>query len=240
MRLKITAALIGCIGLPMIWMGAELALVGGTPYYLLAGILMSLSAVELWRAQRRGFFLYAALLLFTLAWAVFEAGTDFWLVGSRIWLIGLISLWLCTPGIRRQLWSDGSKAAPKLLHLRTVQICAVASVVLLGLMTINLLDRAVLPIEEISKGPTQNSSDWNAYGANNAGTRFVPHKQINLENVGQLTQAWQADTSRVGRFSGTPIQIDDARKWPVAIKSYLQIFQNRVLMVPILNLILYK
>ena len=213
MRIKITAVLIGCIGLPMIWMGAELALVGGTPYYLLAGMLMSLSAVELWRAQRRGFFLYAALLLFTLAWAVFEAGTDFWLVGSRIWLIGIISLWLCTPGIRRQLWSDGSdgsNAAPKLLHLRTVQICAVASVVVLGLMTFNLLDRAVLPIEEISKGPSQNSSDWKAYGASNAGTRFVPHKQINRENVGQLVQVWQADTSRVGRFSGTPIQIDDA------------------------------
>ena len=102
--LRITATVIGIIGLPMIWFGAELALVGGTPYYLCAGILMSLSAVELWRARSRGFFLFTAALLLTLAWAVYEAGTEFWLVGSRIWLIGLLWLWLCTPFIRRRLW----------------------------------------------------------------------------------------------------------------------------------------
>ena len=48
-RLRTTAIAIGAIGLPMTWLGAELALVGGTPYYVCAGILMSLSAVELWR-----------------------------------------------------------------------------------------------------------------------------------------------------------------------------------------------
>ena len=53
--LRSTATVIGILGLPMIWMGAELAFMGGTPYYLVAGILMSLSAVELWRAERRGF-----------------------------------------------------------------------------------------------------------------------------------------------------------------------------------------
>ena len=58
--LKITAALIGIIGLPMTWLGAELAVMGGTPYYVVAGMLMSLSAVELWRARRRGFHLFAA------------------------------------------------------------------------------------------------------------------------------------------------------------------------------------
>ncbi len=42
--LGITATVIGIIGLPMIWLGGELALVGGTPYYLGTGILMSLSA----------------------------------------------------------------------------------------------------------------------------------------------------------------------------------------------------
>ncbi len=69
--LRITAALIGIIGLPMIWFGAELTFLGGTPYYAFAGILMSISAVELWRARSRGFFLFAAALLLTLAWAVY-------------------------------------------------------------------------------------------------------------------------------------------------------------------------
>ncbi len=204
--LRATAIVIGIIGLPMIWMGAELAFMGGTPYYLVAGILMSFSAFELWRAERRGFFLYAAALLLTLAWAVYEAGTDFWLVGSRIWLVGIFALRLCTPGIRRHLWSE---ELPKLFSMRTVQVCAAASVAVLSAMTFNLLSSDVLAVADTSYGPSQNTPDWQAYGASNAGTRYVPHAQINKTNIGELTQVWEADTGRVGRFSATPIQIDD-------------------------------
>ena len=204
--LKITAVVIGSIGLPMIWYGADLALMGGTPYYLVSGILMSLSAVELWRDRNRGFFLFAAALLLTLAWSVYEAGSEFWLVGSRIWIVGLLSLWLCTPVIRRGLWGDN---APTLFSMRTVQACAVASVAVLGAMTFNLLNSTVLSIPDVTYGPAQNASDWTAYGASNAGTRYAPHDQINKTNVSELTQVWQADTSRIGRFSGTPIQIGD-------------------------------
>ena len=203
---RITAVLIGAIGLPMIWNGAELAFMGGTPYYGIAGILLSISSVELWRGQSRGFFLYAGALLLTLAWAVYESGTEFWLVGSRIWLIGLISLWLCTPMIRRGLWGDDM---PRLFSMRTVQVCAAASAGVLLAMTFNLLSSDVLSIPDTRYGPAQNSADWEAYGGSNAGTRYAPHAQINKDNVGELTQVWQADTSRLGRFSATPIQIDD-------------------------------
>ena len=205
--LRTTATVIGIIALPMIWFGAELALLGGTPYYMSAGILMSLSAVELWRARSRGFFLFAAVLLLTLAWAVFEAGIEFWLVGSRIWLVGLLSLWLCTPIIRRRLWGDDM---PALFSMRTIQVCAASSAAVLLAMTFNLLSTPVLPIADVSYGPAQNPPGWGAYGASHAGTRYAPHAQINKTNVAELTLAWQADTGRIGRFSGTPIQIDDA------------------------------
>jgi len=206
LTLRITATLIGIIGLPMIWFGAELAFLGGTPYYVIAGILLSLSAVELWRAQRRGFFLFAAALLLTLAWAVYEAGTEFWLVGSRIWLVGLLSLWLCAPTIRRRLWGEDM---PALFSMRTVQVCAASSVAVLLAITFNLFSSSVLAIAEKSYGPAQNPADWLAYGGSKAGTRYAPHAQINKANVGKLTQVWQADTGIIGRFSGTPIQIDD-------------------------------
>ncbi|MFP6795731.1 MAG: PQQ-binding-like beta-propeller repeat protein [Pseudomonadales bacterium] len=204
--LRTSAIVIGVLGLSMVWMGAELALMNGTPYYFSAGILMSLSAVDLWRAERRGFFLFAAVLFLTLAWAVYEAGPDFWLVGSRIWLIGILALSLCTPGIRRQLWGGDM---PALFSIRTVQVCSAASFAVLLAMTFNLLSSDVRSIADTRYGPVQNSSDWEAYGASHAGTRYVPHAQINTANVGGLTRVWQADTNRVGRFSGTPIQIDD-------------------------------
>ena len=87
--LRSTAIVIGIVGLPMIWVGAELALMGGTPYYLAAGSLMTFSAMDLWRKQKRGFYVFMGVLLLTLVWAVYEAQFEFWLVGSRIWLIGL-------------------------------------------------------------------------------------------------------------------------------------------------------
>jgi len=204
--LRITAVLIGLIGLPMIWYGIELVLAGGTPYYAITGILMSLSAMELWRVSRRGWYLFASALLLTLAWAVYESGTEFWLVGSRIWLVGLLSLWLCTPMIRRPLWGGD---APRLLRMRTAQVCAAATVLVLGAMTANLLNTPVLAIADTKYGPAQNAPDWAAYGGSAAGTRYAPHAQITAENVGELTQVWQADTGQVGRFSATPIQIED-------------------------------
>lgn len=204
--LRVVAIAIGAIGLPMTWFGAELAFVGGTPYYVSAGILMLLSAVELWRERPRGFYLFSAVLLLTLAWAVYEAGAEFWLVGSRIWLVGVLWLLLCIPAMQRRLWSDD---APAPFRTRTLQVCAAASVLVLAAMTVNLVSDDVLPLQDVTYGPPQNSRDWDAYGASNAGTRYVPHARINTENVGDLTRAWQADTSRLGRFSGTPIQIDD-------------------------------
>ena len=204
--LRSTAIVIGIVGLPMIWVGAELALMGGTPYYLAAGSLMTFSAMDLWRKQKRGFYVFMGVLLLTLVWAVYEAQFEFWLVGSRIWLIGILALWLSMPAIRGQLWDDN---LPTLFSMRTMQICGIASLAVLSAMTLNLLSNDVLPFEDRQYESTQNSSDWEAYGASQAGTRYVPHTQINKENVAKLTRVWQADTNRVGRFSGTPIQIDD-------------------------------
>ncbi len=204
--LRTIAVVIGAIGLPMTWWGAELAFMGGTPYYVVAGLLMSLSAIELWRAQPRGFYLFSTVLLLTLAWAVYEAGTEFWLVGSRIWLVGILWLLLCTPFVRRRLWPDYTPAP---FRTRTLQVCGAASVLLLAAMTFNLISTDALPLDDVRYGPPQNSPDWDAYGASQAGTRYAPHAQINTENVGDLARAWHADTSQVGTFSGTPIQIDD-------------------------------
>ncbi|MEE2784118.1 MAG: PQQ-binding-like beta-propeller repeat protein [Pseudomonadota bacterium] len=205
--LRITAALIGLLGLTMLWQGLELALVGGTPYYAVAALLMSASAVQLLRLKRSGFYLFATTLLITLGWATYEAGTEFWLVGSRIWIVGLISLWLCLPINRRPLWQG--ETTP-LLKDRLVQVCAIASAAVLIAMTINLFNDPILDLPDQTYGAPQNEDTWSAYGGNAAGTRYAPHDQINLSNVNQLEKAWQADTRRIGQFSATPIQIDDA------------------------------
>jgi membrane-bound PQQ-dependent dehydrogenase (glucose/quinate/shikimate family) len=204
--LRVTAALIGILGLPMAWYGAQLAIAGGTPYYLSAGVLMAASAVALWRARSIGFFVFAAVLLLTLGWAVYEAGNSFWLVGSRIWLIGLLSIWLCTPVVRRQIWGDD---CPALFSLRTVQVGALASFATLAAMTVELVTDDVLEVPGDRQGTVLAPDEWRAYGSGRSGTRYAPHDQINATNVSDLEPAWEVNTGRIGRFSGTPIQVGD-------------------------------
>ncbi len=205
-HLRITAVVIGLLGLVMAVQGIDLLVAGGTPYYALAGVLMTASGVQLFRRQPSGFHIYAVVLLITLAWAVYEAGTDFWMVGSRIWLVGIFALRLCMPGIRRAVWEDEDRP---FVRAPLVMVCALASFAVLGSMTANLLLKPVLAIEDTVYGEPQNESDWTAYGGSQAGTRYAPHDAINRDNVAQLEQVWTADTGRVGRFSATPIQIED-------------------------------
>ena len=59
----VTGALIAALGAGMLWPGLQLLLVGGTAYYIVAGILMLASGIDLIRGATRGFYTFAVLLL---------------------------------------------------------------------------------------------------------------------------------------------------------------------------------
>lgn len=203
---RITAVAIGLFAATLLWQGVGLAANGGTPYYAIAGLAMLFSAWDLFAGRPRGFVTFSGVLLFTLAWAVYESGTGFWTVGSRIWVVGLLSLWLCLPFVRRGLWPQ---PMPRLVSLRSVQISAVASALVLASMLVNQFGSNTSDYQPTIYGPAQNSADWHAYGGNKAGTRYAPFESINADNVSQLQRAWEIRTGVAGRFSGTPIQIGD-------------------------------
>ena len=205
---RITAVVIGISkrSRALLWQGATLLGMGGTPYYLVAGLAMLVAAWDLFAGRPRGFVIFSGVLLLTLAWAVYESGSGFWTVGSRIWIIGLMALWLCLPMIRRGLWPQ---PMPALFGLRSVQLSAVASLLVLGAMCINQFGSANVDYEPTLYGPAQNDADWHAYGGNKAGTRYAPFEAINADNVNQLQRAWEVRTGVPGRFSGTPLQIGD-------------------------------
>ncbi|MEE6248530.1 MAG: membrane-bound PQQ-dependent dehydrogenase, glucose/quinate/shikimate family [Pseudomonadota bacterium] len=203
---RITAIVIGIFAAALSWQGATLLGMGGTPYYVVAGLAMLVAAWDLFCGRPRGFVIFSGVLLLTLAWAVYESGSGFWTVGSRIWIIGLFAVWLCLPMIRRGLWPQ---PIPKLFSLRSVQLSAVASALVLGAMCVNQFSGTNVVFEPKQYGPAQNASDWNAYGGNKAGTRYAPFETINADNVNQLQRAWEVRTGVAGRFSGTPLQIGD-------------------------------
>ena len=203
---RITALVFGVFAAVLTWQGIGLLALGGSPYYLVAGVAILVAAWDLFAGRPRGFVIFSGVLLMTLVWAVYESGTGFWTVGSRIWIIGLMALWLCLPMIRRSLWPQ---PMPNLLSLRSVQISAVASLLVLGAMLINQFGSTNVDYEPTLYGPAQNASDWHAYGGNKAGTRYAPFDAINANNVDQLQRAWEVRTGVPGRFSGTPLQIGD-------------------------------
>lgn len=204
---RVAAVIIFALGAPMIWMGGALAVAGGTLYYLCAGVLMVASAIALFRTLPLGFTLFTGVLLLTLGWAVYEAGNSFWLVGSRIWIIGLLWLFLCLPLVRRQLWPLGT---PKLFALREAQIGGAVSAAVLIAMVVDLVHTPVVDIPRSNYQAYEGEREWYAYGASNAGTRYAPHEQIDATNVHNLTQIWEAETGQVGRFSATPIQVGNS------------------------------
>jgi glucose dehydrogenase len=50
--------------------------------------------------------------------------------------------------------------------------------------------------------------EWSSFGFNQANQRFFPSKQINTQNVAQLSKAWEYHTGVKASFQATPIVVD--------------------------------
>jgi quinoprotein glucose dehydrogenase len=72
------AALLVLLGAALLLGGIVLIAYGGSFYYALAGAALGLSGVLIWRQDRRGILLYAAVLIATVGWAVMEVGLGGW------------------------------------------------------------------------------------------------------------------------------------------------------------------
>lgn len=142
----------------------------------------------LWRSKRAALWLYAALLLGTMIWGVWEVGFDFWALTPRSDILVFFGIWLILPFVWRRLVIPASGAVAALV---------VALLISGGILTwagfndpqeINgTLSANATPAEAISPVADQ---DWPAYGRNQEGQRFSPLKQINADNVHNLKEAW--------------------------------------------------
>src|SRR5882762_5429460 len=100
---RIFAALLTGIGLVLIVGGIRLLMLGGSPYYLVAGLAWVLSGALLWRGRRLGSLVFGSMLLGTLIWALWEAGFDAWGLVPRLAAPLVIGLWFLTPWLNRGL-----------------------------------------------------------------------------------------------------------------------------------------
>jgi quinoprotein glucose dehydrogenase len=88
-------------GLYLLTGGIWLVMMGGSPYYIVAGIVLLAVAWLIYRGNGLALSLYALLLIGTLIWAVFEAGFDFWALAPRTDILVLFGIWLLLPFVFR-------------------------------------------------------------------------------------------------------------------------------------------
>src|SRR6266700_3458074 len=99
----VTGMVYALVGLALAGGGAWLAALGGSSYYLIAGLGTLITGVLLIARRRAALWVYAAVLIGTLAWAVSEIGFDWWPLAARGDVIFPLALWLLTPWITRNL-----------------------------------------------------------------------------------------------------------------------------------------
>jgi quinoprotein glucose dehydrogenase len=182
------------IGGLLAWWGTELINLGGSAYYLPAGLAAAASGIAVLLGRwRLAFWIYLALLAATAVWSLAEAGLDGWALMPRL----LSPLVLGLPLLVLALFRDGTGA--RLASGVTLMLAA-------GLATILWAQSGYDPVRTATQTATalgnDANGDWNHFGGTNQGRHFSQLAQINTSNVGKLEKVW---TLPLGPYDPKPM-----------------------------------
>lgn len=200
-------------GLALAFGGWRLIGIGGSAYYLLAGVCTAASGLLIVRRRFEGLWLYSAIVIATAVWAFWEVGFAYWPLFARLFapLVLLLLVALVAPAFRPRRSPDGQRRLARILASGTAAVLAVffAS----GFLQHDVVLAGDNAKSEASVALTAGltASEWRSVGGTQGGTRYAPYNQITPENVKNLKVAW---TLRTGDMSGegaafeaTPLQI---------------------------------
>ncbi len=175
--------------------GVWLITLGGSPYYLPAGIGLIISGFLLGRRRAEGAWLYLLLFLLTIIWAWWEVGSNGWalvprLVGPAVLLVLVLAI---TPKLRPYQHSFEAPATIATGFL----LLAGAAFIMLGSSNMTAAaseqtPQSVMSMEDPSLLKT--GTDWPAYGGSYSARRYSPLDQINRNNVSKLAKVWTFHT----------------------------------------------
>ncbi|RXR06611.1 membrane-bound PQQ-dependent dehydrogenase, glucose/quinate/shikimate family [Pseudoxanthomonas composti] len=207
-------ALVLLLGLYFTIAGGWLAALGGSWYYLPAGLGLVIAGVQLARGRSSGAWWYGAVFVLTVVWTAYESGLDYWRWVPRLGLI------LALMFVIALLLPRLDRGASRRLSFGIAAVLGVCFVVAFALAFKPYYVTAPDGPLPTSAGTTptgdsasQAPGDWAAYGRGYDATRYSPLSQINKDNVGQLAKAW---TYRTGDLPGyrwgaetTPLKVGD-------------------------------
>ncbi len=207
---RIYGGVLALVGLLLAAPGAYLISLGGSWYYLIAGLGLFLAGLGYYRADLKGFFVFTLVFVGTVIWALWEVGFELWPLVPRLVapLVLAIPAVLLAPDLAGAQKRGASFVAAVILALGVVGF-------FWGMFTPQGVIRAdwAQP-EDVSVVPETAAAgtNWAHYGRTSRGTRYAPFDQINAGNIDQLEVAWTFQhgdpPSGTGQDQNTPLYVD--------------------------------
>ncbi|MCT7377021.1 PQQ-binding-like beta-propeller repeat protein [Chelativorans salis] len=203
--------------------GVWLALVGGSWFYILLGILLIVSGALLLMRNAAGLALYGITLLVTLVWSIWEVGLDWWALSARGSLLMVLALLLFLPPVVRAMRPSGEAPARYGMNSMVLLISFLIAAAI-GVYSMFLTPHDVagafsqerMAAEADAEGDVP-PGEWAAYGRTSYGQRYSPLDQITPQNVSDLEVAWSYQTGEVRgendpgetTYEVTPLMVND-------------------------------
>jgi quinoprotein glucose dehydrogenase len=179
--------------------GVWLAMLGGSWFYIIAGVATGITGFLLFSAAPFAFALYGLTLIGTLIWALWESGADWWALAPR-GAVPVVFGVLMLPILYRQHRSGSDE------RYRAGAVILYASLVIAGGVALYtaMLDPHDKP-GQIAEAPAKAQvkkadipdGDWQAYGRTSYGQHYSPLDKITPANVANLKVAWTYHTGQM-------------------------------------------
>lgn len=158
--------LIAIIGISFVVAGGYLVYLGDTSFYLILGAIYCITPILLYKNKSIGLYLNYIAVIYTLIWAIWERGFNFWAMNSRIMLplgIAILStLVFCkrNSAVKRIAYSFGG-------------LCAIFFICMLAgtLVPHNTIYNETQAFKKHSSN-LNKPENWFAYGKTTQGDRF--------------------------------------------------------------------
>ncbi|WP_240704916.1 membrane-bound PQQ-dependent dehydrogenase, glucose/quinate/shikimate family [Croceicoccus sediminis] len=211
--IRLTVAFVVIVlGAAMSWTGFQIAVLGGSPYFVLAGVCLLAAGVLFALRRWEGVWLYALVVLATAAWWLLESDGSFWAFVPRLALLCGLGLILLTPWFRAGMGRSARlRHAPIIWSVIFIAAAGwVVSVFWLDQPHDTVLAMRDRPAAEASR----DAGEWQNYGNDLGGSRHSALAQITPANVDKLEVAWTYHSGptpdgKPFTFQANPLKIGD-------------------------------
>ncbi len=198
----IFGALLVLLGLYFAANGAWLVSLGGTFYYVVVGLLMIASGIQVVRDRNSGFVIYFVAWILTLVWSFYESGLDPWKLEVRLFAPSVLLAAFLLPGLARGV----KAAAPRFWRSFQAATGVVAILLVCAILYASYGPVSGETTQITAETGPMKPTEWEHYGNDAGQSRYAGLAQITPDNVNKLQVAWSSHSGDL------PDEIEQHRK----------------------------